>query len=210
MSFADTLDHAWWLASRSAGIVAYLLLSASVVLGLAMALRLAPPRLRGDLRVLHERIALLALGGVATHALLVLFDGFLHPGLIGVLIPFATPYRPVWTGFGILAAYSAAGLSLTYYARRRVGARRWRAAHQFIPIAWGMAAVHVLGAGTDARSLWLLAPIAVTMAAVATLLGFRAVGEGREPVPAAVPVASPPTAPMAPPRPARLWSTDRG
>lgn len=205
----DPLDHAWWLASRSAGVVAYLLLSASVVLGLTMALRLAPPRMRGDLRVLHERLALLALGSVATHALLLLGDSFLHPGLIGVLIPFATPYRPVWTGFGILAAYSAAGLSLTYYARKRVGARRWRALHQLIPIAWGMAAVHVLGSGTDARSLWLLAPIALTMAVIATLLGFRAVGEQRRAKRVTVPVEAPPS-PVRPPHPARLWSTDRG
>ena len=212
MTGHDPLDHAWWLASRSAGIVAYLLLSASVVLGLTMALRLAPVRMRGDLRVLHERLALLALGSVATHALLLLGDTFLHPGLTGVLIPFATPYRPVWTGFGILAAYSAAGLSLTYYARRRIGARRWRALHQLIPIAWGMAAVHVLGSGTDARSLWLLAPIALTMAAIATLLVFRVL---REQDRTTAPAASPPTpptapAPMAAPRPARLWSTDRG
>jgi len=32
MSFAQTLDHAWWLASRSAGVVAYLLLSVAVIL----------------------------------------------------------------------------------------------------------------------------------------------------------------------------------
>jgi len=199
------LDHAWWLASRSAGIVAYVLLSASVVLGLAMALRLAPPRLRGDLRLLHERLALLALGSVATHALLLLGDSFLDTGLTGILVPFATPYRPVWTGFGILAAYSTAGLSLTYYARRHLGARRWRALHQLIPIAWGMAAVHVLGSGTDARSLWLLAPIALTMAAIATLLGFRVAGEARAPVPVTLPAAPAPP----PPRPERLWSTDR-
>ena len=39
-----------------------------------------------------------------------------------VLVPFTLDYRPLWTGLGILAAYGAAGLSLTYYARRRLGA----------------------------------------------------------------------------------------
>ena len=56
--------------------MAYLLLSASVVLGLATTTRLA--RVRG----LHERIALLALGAVAAHGLLLLPDGWLHPGLL--------------------------------------------------------------------------------------------------------------------------------
>jgi sulfoxide reductase heme-binding subunit YedZ len=154
------LDYPFWLASRSAGVVAYLLLSGSVILGLAMATRLVPAR---DLRVLHERIALLALGAVAAHGLLLLPDGWLHPGLTQILIPFTNGYRPLWTGLGILAAYGAAGLSLTYYARRRLGHRRWRAAHRFIPIAWALAAAHVIGAGTDAVSLWLQVILAATI-----------------------------------------------
>ena len=36
----NPLDYSFWLASRSAGVVAYLLLSGSVVLGLAMSTRL--------------------------------------------------------------------------------------------------------------------------------------------------------------------------
>ena len=66
----DPLDYPFWLASRSAGVVAHLLLSSSVVLGLVMAARLAPVGSRPGLRVLHERVALLALGAVAAHGLL--------------------------------------------------------------------------------------------------------------------------------------------
>jgi sulfoxide reductase heme-binding subunit YedZ len=204
VSFADTLDHGWWLASRSAGIVAYLLLSVSVVLGLAMALRLAPPRATALLRTAHERIALIALGGVAAHALLLLGDGWLRPSLTDVLVPFTMSYRPAWTGLGILAFYLTAGLSLTYCARRRIGARRWRTAHRLIPVAWAMAAVHVLGAGTDAGGLWLQVPIALTMALVIALVGQRLLDPGagravraprRVPVPVAVPApATPPAA----------------
>ena len=167
---ADPLHYAFWLASRSAGVVAYVLLSASVVLGLAMASRVV----RGA-RVLHERLALLALGAVAAHGLLLLPDTWLHPGLAELVLPFTSEYRPVWTGLGICAAYGAAGLSLTYYARRRLGARRWRTAHRFIPVAWALAAAHVIGAGTDVVSLWLQAVLALTVAAVVVLLRRRAV-----------------------------------
>lgn len=176
MSFAETLDHAWWLASRSAGAVAYVLLSASVVLGLAMALKLAPPRQTALLRTIHERIALVSLGALAAHGLLLLGDGFLRPGLSGILVPFAMSYRPAWTGVGILAGYLTAGLSLTYYARRQIGARRWRAAHRLIPLAWAMAVVHVIGSGSDAGSLWLQVPLALTISAVLTLVGYRVLG----------------------------------
>jgi methionine sulfoxide reductase heme-binding subunit len=214
MSFAETLDHAWWLASRSAGIVAYVLLSASVVLGLAMALKLARPRWTAVLRAAHERIALVSLGALATHGLLLLGDGFLRPGLGGILVPFAMDYRPAWTGIGILAGYLTAGLSLTYYARRRIGARRWRTAHRLIPIAWAMAAVHVIGSGSDAGTLWLQVVLALTMSAVLTLLGYRvlagrpargATPRRRAPVPA--PATTPATAPAPAPAPATATAT---
>jgi len=120
------------------------------------------------------------------HGLLLLGDPWLNANPLTLLVPFTLDYRPVWTGLGILAAYGAAGLSLTYYARRRLGARRWRSAHRFIPVAWALAAVHVLGAGTDAVSLWLQIVLAATLAAVTVLLVQRGLAgrtqpAGREP-----------------------------
>ena len=196
----DPLDYPFWLASRSAGVVAYLLLSGSVVLGLVLAARLVPVKARPDLRVLHERIALLALGAVGAHGLLLLPDGWLRPGLHELLIPFTASYRPVWTGLGICAAYLAAGLSLSYYARRRLGARRWRNAHRLIPVAWALAAVHVIGAGTDVVSLWLQVVLAITIAAVLVLLAQRWwLGRTARPAP---PPAPPPPPPEPEPEPA--------
>ncbi len=176
----DPLDYPFWLASRSAGVVAYLLLSAAVVLGLVTTTRLA--RVRGW----HERIGLLALGAVAAHGLLLLPDSWLHPSLTQVLVPFTLDYRPVWTGLGICAAYGAAGLSLTYYVRRLLGAKRWRKAHRFIPVAWAFAAAQVIGAGTDVVSLWLQIVLAGTIAAVTVLIVQRGLAgmtqpAGREP-----------------------------
>ncbi len=181
MTTRDPFDYGWWLASRSAGLVAYALLSAAVLLGLAMALRLGSPQLRRSARGLHEQLALLALGAVAAHGLFLLGDPWLRPGLSGLLVPFTNSYRPVWTGLGVLAAYLAAGLSLTYYARGRLGARRWRLAHRFIPIAWALAALHVAGAGTDAVSLWLQVPLALSAALVLALLAERLFGTRRTP-----------------------------
>jgi sulfoxide reductase heme-binding subunit YedZ len=172
-----------------------------VLAGLAMALRIGPVR---ALRATHERVALLALGAVAAHGLLLLPDPWLRPGVSGLLVPFSTDYRPVWTGLGVLAAYLAAALALTFYVRARLGPRRWRQAHRLIPLAWAMAAIHVIGAGTDAGSLWLQVPIALTAALVLALLGQRLVPRR----PAAVP---PPAPAPRPPQPAHapLWSTSR-
>jgi sulfoxide reductase heme-binding subunit YedZ len=157
-------------------VVAFLLLTVSVLLGLAMALRLLPRRALPAIRTAHERIALAALAGVAAHGLLLLPDQWLHAGVAGVLVPFTIGYRPLWTGLGICAGYLAAALSLTYYARSRLGARRWRKAHRLIPIAWALATVHVLGAGTDAGQAWLRVPLFAAIAAVAAMLAYRAFG----------------------------------
>ena len=39
-------------------------------------------------------------------------------------------YRPVYTGLGIVAGYLAAALGLSFYARRRIGAKLWRKLHR--------------------------------------------------------------------------------
>ena len=162
--------YGFWLASRAAGITAYVLLSLSVTGGLLLALRRVPPKLRRTVQKAHERIAVLALASIALHGLLLLGDATIRPALWQILVPFAFPYQPLFVGLGVLAGYGAAALGLTFYARRRLGGRRWRMAHRFIPVFWGMAVVHVLGAGTDALSLWLLGPLAWTVLVAVWLL----------------------------------------
>ena len=174
--------------------------------------------MRRAARGIHEQLALVALGATAAHGLLLLADPWLRPGLSGLLVPFASEYRPFWTGLGVLGGYLAAGpLARRYYARARLGARRWRTAHRFIPVAWAMAALHVAGAGTDAVSLWLQVPLALTAALVLALLAERLRGARRArpaapprgaraaaatPAPrAATPAPEPAAAPAAP-----LWS----
>jgi sulfoxide reductase heme-binding subunit YedZ len=173
MSSTDPFDHLFWLASRSAGVLAWLALSAGMVIGLAMATKVAPRTLTPRLRVAHERIALISLAALAAHGLLLLGDGFLRPTLLDLLVPFSVDHAPLWTGLGQIAGYLTAALSLSYYARQRIGARRWRNAHRFIPIAWVLGAAHVIGSGTDIGDLWMQVPFAVTIAAVLALLAMR-------------------------------------
>ena len=169
-------SHAFWLASRSAGVVALVLLSASVLLGLAMAAGVPMPNpMRRRLRFTHEHLAVTALAAVAAHGALLLGDPWLHPGLTGILVPFSLPYRPLFTGLGILSGYLAALLGLSFYVRRRIGVRRWRKLHRLTPAVYGLAVVHVLGAGTDARGPWLPA-LVLSPAIVAAALFVARVG----------------------------------
>ncbi len=166
-------NYVWWLAGRSAGVVALLLITASVLLGLAMACKLVPLRRRRDAVKLHEHLALLALGAIGAHGALLAADPWLKAGWNGILVPFTIGYRPVWTGLGIVAGYLAAILGLSFYARRRIGARLWRRLHRLTVVVYVLGLAHALGSGTDAS----LAPVRYAMLAsalpVAALFAMR-------------------------------------
>lgn len=169
--------HEWWLASRAAGIVAMLLVSFSVGLGLANAARLVPPRARRNLLAIHEQTALAAMISIAAHGLLLLPDHWLHPGLSGIAVPFVISYRPLAVAAGIVAGYLAAMLGLSFYIRRRIGARLWRKLHMGTIGVYVLALVHTLTAGTDAGTLWLSGILGATVAPILVLLSWRAIGK---------------------------------
>jgi sulfoxide reductase heme-binding subunit YedZ len=143
-------NYVFWLAGRSAGFVALALVTCSVILGLAMAARVVPPRWRRDAVRIHQHLALIALGAIAAHGLFLAADPWLKAGLKGIVVPFAIGYRPLWTDLGIVAGYLAAILALSFYVRRRIGVRLWRRMHRFIVLVYVLALGHSLGSGTDA------------------------------------------------------------
>lgn len=170
----DPGRYVWWLASRASGIVAFALISLAVVIGLAMATGvLRRPGAKRELMRLHEHVALAGLGAITVHGLSLLGDQWLRPGLKGIAVPFALGYRPVFTGLGVIAAYLAALLGLSFYARRRIGARLWRRLHRATVVVWLLSVVHVLGAGTDASTPWLRGILLLTGAPILYLSLLR-------------------------------------
>jgi sulfoxide reductase heme-binding subunit YedZ len=166
--------HGWWLVSPSAGIVALLAIAASVLIGLTLAAGLAgPPARRRALVALHEHAAVCGLAAIGLHGVALLGDGWLKPGLTGIAVPFTLDYEPVFTGLGIVAGYLAALLGLSFYVRRRIGAKRWRKLHRATPVVYVLALIHTLGAGTDAGTPWLRAILIGTTLPAAGLLLAR-------------------------------------
>ena len=163
-----------WLASRSAAIVAFVLIACSVTLGLFMANRLVRrPGLTRSLLKVHEQIALAALVAIVLHGVLLLGDKWLRPGLTGIAIPFSMSYRPLWTGLGIIGGYIAVIVGPTYFIRRRIGARRWRQIHRTAAIVYVLGLVHALQSGTDGATLWFRTIAAVSAAPIVVLLALR-------------------------------------
>ncbi len=177
-----------WFASRSLGIVAMLTLAISVALGLMMAGRLASrPGLMPKLRRVHEAMTLVTLGLIAGHGGLLLFDSYLHPGLAGLTIPFAMSYRPLFTGLGIIAGWGAVILGLSFYVRKRIGAKLWRKLHRLMIVVYLLALTHTVGAGSNGLSpwmLWMLSALTapVVFAFVLRIFGARAPRRPAQPI----------------------------
>ena len=170
----DPTQYVWWLASRASGVVALLLVTASVAIGLTMASKVV--RRRGAGRVLvkvHEQTALAGLVAIAVHGVTLLGDRWLHPGLTGIAVPFAMSYRTAFTGLGIVAGYLAALLGLSFYWRRRIGARLWRKLHRATVLVWALGVTHALGAGTDAGTPWLRTLMLATGVPIVVLFAVR-------------------------------------
>jgi methionine sulfoxide reductase heme-binding subunit len=173
-SYTDPGQHIFWIASRALGVVALILVAVSVGLGLVMATRSAKgPGVMARVKQLHEATALVALLAIAGHGLTLLGDSYLKPGLSGIAIPFVMSHTPVWTGLGVVGGYLAAILGLTFYIRRWIGPRLWRQLHRWTLAVYVLAVVHTLGAGTDARSVWLLAIVIATVAPIAVMAAVR-------------------------------------
>ncbi len=163
MSGRDPMEFGWWLASRASGIVALVLIAASVTIGLGMAAKaFQKPGLPRVLIAVHEHAALAALVAIAVHGLTLLGDAWLNPGPLGIAVPFVIDHEPVFTGLGIIGGYLAAILGLTFYIRRRVGTRRWRNLHRLTPLVYVLGVVHTLGSGTDAGTPWMTAILIAT------------------------------------------------
>ena len=157
-----------------------MLASLSVCLGLLMGGGLLKAR-RADLRVTHESLSLATLAALLVHGLTLLGDGYLHPSLGDVAVPFLSGYRTLWTSMGIVAFWMLLALGLSYYARGRIGIQRWRLLHRFTLLAWALGLAHSLGEGTDAGQWWFLAMVAAAALPALSLLLARLLGSAPRP-----------------------------
>jgi sulfoxide reductase heme-binding subunit YedZ len=168
----DPTPYLFWITSRAAGFAALILASLSVSLGLLMSTKLLRGR-GADLKSTHEVLALSTIAALVVHAVSLLGDSYMHPSLADISIPFVSGYKSVWTSIGIVAGWGLILLGLSFYARRRIGAGRWRKLHRFTALAWLLGLGHALGEGTDAGQVWFLAMIAIVVAPALVLLVTR-------------------------------------
>lgn len=163
-----------WYATRGAGIVSLLLFTTVVVLGILTAIRWQVPAWPRFLTAgLHRNLALLSVLFLAVHIVTAVVDPFTALGPIAALVPFASPYRRLWLGLGVVSLDLGAALVVTSLVRARLGQRAWRAVHWVAYAAWPLAMLHSMGTGSDTSSLWMRLVYGASAAAVLGAIAWR-------------------------------------
>jgi sulfoxide reductase heme-binding subunit YedZ len=148
--FATNSVHTTWYITRAAGWVAYFLLWFSMVWGLAIPTkffeRIISPTFAVDF---HEYLSLLAIGFVILHVSVLLFDQYLPFTLGQIFIPFLSTYRPLWIGLGVIGAYLSLLVTITFYLRKRIGQKRFKAIHTLSIVGYLGVVLHAFFAGSD-------------------------------------------------------------
>ena len=163
-----------WFTTRATGVVALLLLTMTVALGVAGTARYSTPALPRLVRAgLHRNVSLLTMAFVAVHVLTTVLDPYAAIGFSSAVIPFSSAYRPFWLSLGTIAFDLLLAIVITSLVRSRLSYRTWRAVHWLAYASWPVALWHGLGTGTDSKLSWLLMLNAICVVAVAATVVWR-------------------------------------
>jgi hypothetical protein len=163
-----------WYTTRATGLIALILITLSVVLGLLTSVRFAPPSWPRFITVgLHRNMSLLVLAFTGLHILTTVTDSYAHINVLAAVIPFVSAYRPIWLGLGTAAFDLLVAVTVTSLLRVHIGHRVWRFVHWLAYLCWPAAIMHSLGTGTDTPQRWVLATTAACVAAVVAALAWR-------------------------------------
>jgi len=167
------MAHVWWYSARSAGLVAWVLLTMSTIWGLALSTKLRPPRVRPAWTLdLHRFLGGLAVVFVGVHVGAVMLDSYVPFGAADVLVPFASGWKPLAVAWGIVGMYLLLAVELTSLARKRLSHGSGAAPLLVVP-ALPQRDVAPAHRGTDAHTRAGARTVAVTCTAIAGLTAWR-------------------------------------
>ncbi|HLI57747.1 MAG TPA: ferric reductase-like transmembrane domain-containing protein [Actinomycetota bacterium] len=170
----------WWYVARSGGILAWALLAASVLWGLAMTTRVAGKVTRPAwLLDLHRFLGGAALLFTGIHVAAILLDTYVHFSLETVLVPLAGTWHPGAVAWGIVGLYLLVAIELTSLLRTRIPQRLWRQIHYVSFPLFVTTTVHALTAGTDRHSPLMVGSVVVVCAGVTFLTAVRLASVGK-------------------------------
>ncbi|HWD08669.1 MAG TPA: ferric reductase-like transmembrane domain-containing protein [Actinomycetota bacterium] len=174
----------WWYVARSGGILAWALLAASVLWGLAMTTRAVGRVTRPAwLLDLHRFLGGAALVFTGIHVAAILLDSYVHFSLENVLVPLTGSWHPGAVAWGIVAFYLLVAVELTSLLRTRVPQRLWRQIHYVSFPLFVTTTIHTLTSGTDRHSPLMIGSVIVVCAGVTFLTVLRLASAGKSETP---------------------------
>ena len=175
------MNTAFWYASRATGIVALLLLTAVLVLGILVNRQGRLPGLpRFAVTDIHRNLSLLSVAFIAVHILTAVADTYVHIPLLSAVVPFASGYERLWLGLGAISLDLMAAMIVTSLLRGRLNRVVWKAVHLLAYASWPIAFAHSLGSSNDLQQGWLLGLSIACAAAVAAALAWRLAHAARQ------------------------------
>jgi sulfoxide reductase heme-binding subunit YedZ len=176
-----------WVFERLFAFLAYGAVAGSVIYGLLLSTRLLDVVAHRPITLnLHRDLASIGLGLAGVHGMLLALDHAVPFSLAQIVVPGLAPYAPVGVALGQVGFYLMAVVVGSFYARRRIGQRAWRALHYLTFLAFAGSTAHGLMAGTDSSAPWAWWLYVGSSAVVAFLLGYRiaiSIAERIEPSP---------------------------
>lgn len=186
-----TADPTFWLLARASGLTAYVLLTATVLAGLVLKSRPFGRALKAAaVTDVHRFLTSLALGMLVLHGVALTLDRTVHMPLAALVVPGASPYRPIPVALGVVACELAVLVAVSFSVRRRIGFRNWRRLHWATYGLFFFATVHGITAGTDSSQPWALGFYLGAVGAVVFATSWRALTRPNRPTRAPVPERS--------------------
>ena len=165
-----------WIVIRGSGIAAFALLSASVIWGLLLSSRLVARFVRAKpLTWFHESLGIGAVVATFVHVGILSIHDFLEFSWAEILVPGLSDWRQLPIAFGTMALYGVVVLVLSFYVRKWIGQRVWRAIHFGSIGVFVASLVHGIQAGTDTANPLMLGLYIGAAVAVFALIAHRLV-----------------------------------
>lgn len=197
----------WWHVGRASGLIAWALLGAGVIGGMALSTSLAGRRTRSWATAMHTFVGALGVVFTGVHMAAVLAADQLGLGWVQLLVPFSRADAPVAQASGVVASYLLLAVAVTSWLRGMLPWRWWRRLHLLAFPMFGLACVHAVLAGSDANHPVMIGISGAAAAVILVLLGARLVSGGRPASTSAAAVAVPEPASPADAQPAVATAT---
>ena len=164
----------WWYLTRASGIVAWLMLTASVIWGIVLSTRAFPEHRRPAwLLDLHRWLGGLTVSFVAIHLAALVADNYVHFGFAELFVPFASSWKPGAVALGVVATWGLVAVQTTSLMMKRLPRQTWRWIHSTSYAVFLLTSFHAAFAGTDRSNRLYVVTSVVTIVAVAWATVYR-------------------------------------